>query len=1048
MDCLKKQALNYRTKVSLLEKQKDNKKREDQETASNKVVRINERDASSRVAWTSESKDSNLGFKGELARIESDRMKTSALNHTRRQAHFLMDQLQSAKDELSAFRENHRSLLNQLFTVQRDYKQKIESVTNEKRNSDEEYKRLSASFRLKDKDFVNVSRKLSELKENYNKVQFLYQEKINKFKNQYKIKLEDREKETVIALEQLQFEKQQARKRVDDLSKALSDKNVEINAMKAKIEELGSMRETLSSSNKKKHDQAETLTVKIGEYQKKYVALKNAYDLKNQDIENFEKRIEALTNENLEFHKKIQEFISEHKDLSVLNNQQDIKIKNLEMENVSLKNVREDRQDLVDMINAYKFKEKELVNDVNNLKAELETVSKDLNRALRESDKHKNRAEALEQEKRAERKSFEASQSKLEERIGIVTDQKQKLQQNIDFVEKELGTYKTNYNAEVKRRQEEKALSEEISEKYSGIMSEHKDTNLKLSEVRAENTTLSKKLIRVQTDAAEIKKELSDKAADLEEMKLLIDDYESIKIQFQDDQISLEMQIVQLTEELKSARSESHGNIDQISLLTNKISGLESDIDRVKSEKIGLEQKISNLNSVIETEHEKYSALEDELSKTVEEANAFKIREVEFVEREQNLKDENDNLQTKVDSLTTDLDAKESELSQAYITTDDYLKQQKVLTEEINKLEQQCEGLVLKNKAVMEDRDFDSQKYKDLVLEKNGLAAEIEEKSLRIAEISEKIYMQEDKEKRLYADIETLKKEIADSHQEKEAVREELRAEISDLEKQHKDYEKKIKESKDAYLDLELKNQENIRIIKKYESNILDEKEKGKDYFERLAILKEEKHEIEVKLEERVAKFNDLNFDFEKNNSEISVLKDKLKNSESKVASLSAKTNDLEQKVGDKEKLADEIAYVSKQKNALENQIEDRQNQLDLYSRWVDSQKESLQKHVIRFAQELKASSTISPLRSYLKLTEKELSKVQTALATQKLMGPQRAYMEQHFEQLTQQKTYINELMLKSTTDIDKRVKEVMGLLKQGEFIPVPPLPPQPGKKS
>jgi chromosome segregation ATPase len=1035
--------------VSLLEKYKDNKKREDQETASNnKVVRINERDASSRVSWTSEAKDHNLGFKGELARVESDRMKTSALNHTRRQAHFLMDQLQSAKDELSAFRENHRSLLNQLFTVQRDYKQKIESISSDKRNSEEEYKRLSASFRLKDKDFINVSKRLSDLKENYNKVQFLYQEKINKFKNQYKIKLEDREKETAIALEQLQFEKQQARKRVDDLSKALSDKNVEINSLKAKVDELGNVRETLSSSNKKKHDQAETLTVKIGEYQKKYVSLKNAYDLKNQDISNFEKRIEALTNENLEFHKKIQEFVLDHQESNILSNKQDIRIKNLEMENISLKNVREDRQDLVDMINAYKFKEKELVNDVNNLKAELETVSKDLNRALRDADKFKGRAEALEIEKRTDKKSFEASQFKLEERISIVSDQKQKLQHNIDLVEKELGTYKTNYNSEVKRRQEEKVLSEEISEKYSNIMAEHKEASLKLSEVRSENGVLSKKLIRVQTDTAEIKKELSDTLADLEEMKLQIDDYESLKIQFQDEQISLEMQIVQLTEELKSSRSENNGNIDQISLLTTKMSGLESDVDRLISDKIGLEQKISNLNSVIETEHEKYFALENELSKAVEETNRFKIREVEFVEREQNLKDEKDNLAAKVEVLSSDLEAKETELSQAYVTTDDYLKQQRVLTEEINKLEQQNESLVLRNKAVVEDRDFDSQKYKDLVLEKNGLAAEIEEKSLRIAEINEKVAMQDEKEKRLYSDIEALKKEISQSQKEKETVREELRAEITAIEAKQKNFEKKIKDNNNAYLELELKNQEHIRTIKKYESNILDEKEKGKDFFEKIAALKDEKHEIETKLEERVAKYNDLNFEFEKNNSEIAVLEDKLKNSEGQIKSLSAKNTELNKQVGDKDKLAEEITYVSKQKQALEDQIEDRQNQLDLYSRWVDSQKESLQKHVIRFAQELKASSAISPLKSYLKLTEKELDKVQTALATQKLMGPQRAYMEQHFEQLTQQKNYINELMLKSSADIDVRVREVMGLLKQGEFIPVPPLPPGPGIKS
>jgi len=1030
-----------------LEKQKSNKKREDQETASNKVVRINERDSANRVAWSNDAKSSELGFKGELARIDSDRMKTSALNHTRRQAHFLMEQLQSAKDELSAFRENHRSLLNQLFTVQRDYKHKIESINNEKKNSEEEYKRLSASFRLKDKDLVNVSRKLSDLKENYNRVQFLYQEKINKFKNQYKIKLEDREKETAIALEQLQFEKQQARKRVDDLSQALSDKNIEINSLKAKVSELGDVKETLSSSNKKKHDQAEVLTTKITEYQKKYVALKNAFDLKNQDISNFEKRIEALTNENLEFHKKIQEFVMEHKELNVLNNKQDIRIKNLEIENVSLKNVREDRKDLVDMINAYKFKEKELVNDVNNLKAELESVSKDLNRALKESDRQKDRADTLEQEKRNEKIAFEASQSKLEDRISIVTDQKQKLQQTVDFTEKELSTYKNNYAAEVKRRKEEKALSDEISSKYQTVVEDHKGVSLKLSEVRTENEVLSKKLIRVQTDTAELKKEISDKAADIEEMKMQIEDYESIKHQFQDDQISLEMQVVQLTEELKSTRSENHGNIDQVSILTTKISALESDIDRVKSDKIGLEQKISNLNAVIETEHEKYSALEDELAKAVDEASAFKIREVEFVEREQMLKDEQDNLNSKIESLTKSLETKEAELSQAYNSTDGYLKQQAALNEEINKLEQLNESLVLKNKSVMEDRDYDSQKYKDLVLEKNGLAAELEEKSLRIAEISEKISMQEEKEKRLYSDIATLKKEITKNHKAKEAVREEFKAEIERLEQLQKENERKIKENQEAFFDLELKNQENIRTIKKYESSILDEQEKGKDFFEKLTALKEEKHEIEIKLEERVTKFNELNFDFEKNNSEIAILNDKLKDSKTTIDSLTEKNRDLKKQVGDKAKLAEEIEYVSKQKKALEDQIDDRQNQLDLYSRWVDSQKESLQKHVIRFAQELKASTTISPLKSYLKLTEKELDKVQTTLATQKLMGPQRAYMEQHYEQLTQQKSYINELLLKSASDIEMRVKEVMGLLKQGEFIPVPPLPPQSEKK-
>lgn len=1025
--------------MTILEKL--NKKPNSKENS--KVVRIDELKETNNISFEENSPTSPFKPTTELVPQGFTSPSNAVGGQSKRQVYFLMEQLRSSKDELQAFRENHRALMSQLYTVKRDYQDKVDSVKKEKDYFADEYKRLMSSFKMKDEGFVSASRALKDIKIKYNQVQAVYAKKVADFKEQYRVKLEEKERENSKLIAESNHEKRQARGRVNELSQILSSKSEEIQALKAKIDEFDGINNMLSETSKKHIEQVEALTEMLSENKRKHDSLKRKLTEKELSIDPLTAQIENLKKDNQNFQFQIEKFLEDQEALTALRHEQAQRIKSLVEENKNLKAVKEDRSSLVDSINKFKAQEQRMLSEINSLKAKNGISAKELESSVRELQAYKRKIEELEDEKKGAAQLFEQVQIDLEKKISNLQDQKDKISSKATSLEKSLELFKANYDTEVKRRKEEKSLSDDISDKYSTLLEENKKSNLELIEEKSKNKLNTTKLVSAQTEVAELKRELFEKGEDLRDASAKIVEFENLKIQLHDDQIALETQIVQLTDELKSSRNEGFDNIDQISLLNAKLDGVEDEKNKILDSKKALESKILELKSEIEMHKAGQESLEQSLEKALEEHAVFKLKEAEFVEREEALKHEIDNLNVEIETIRKSLSGKEEELIKVFESNDAYIKQQKELMDEVYKLEKQKEALALDKQVVVQEKKREGDKLKEVISERETLVAKLEEKSLQMARVNEQVAIFNEKESRLYSDIDSLKKELKDTFKDKEALRKNLKMQISSLEEKGKDYESQIQKIKEEQLTLELSSKESDLEIKKFETIAQNEKERVEECLAKISSLKKERLETNEKLRLRIKDFNELNLSLEKNKSDMSSLKSDFEAAQKEVAKLTEQNHKLLNHIEDEKRLEKDIQHFEKSKKKFAGQIDERQKQLDLYSRWVDSQKEGLQKQVIRFAQEVKASSVLNPLKSYLKLTNKEINKIQKDLQVENLMAPHRKYMEKHLQQLTDQRDYMNDLILQSATDIESKIKEITGFLKQGDFIPVPPLPPQ-----
>lgn len=141
--------------------------------------------------------------------------------------------------------------------------------------------------------------------------------------------------------------------------------------------------------------------------------------------------------------------------------------------------------------------------------------------------------------------------------------------------------------------------------------------------------------------------------------------------------------------------------------------------------------------------------------------------------------------------------------------------------------------------------------------------------------------------------------------------------------------------------------------------------------------------------------------------------------------------------------LEDKLALVGRAESEKLETLSKREEKLNYYSRWIDIQKQNLQSHVLTLANEMKTSLEINPLKTYLKITEKEISNMKVALSKMMAFDPNKPQAEMQYEQLILQRDEVQEALNKLSVEVESRVSNLKNMLKSSEFVPTPPLPPQ-----
>ncbi len=163
---------------------------------------------------------------------------------------------------------------------------------------------------------------------------------------------------------------------------------------------------------------------------------------------------------------------------------------------------------------------------------------------------------------------------------------------------------------------------------------------------------------------------------------------------------------------------------------------------------------------------------------------------------------------------------------------------------------------------------------------------------------------------------------------------------------------------------------------------------------------------------------------------------------ETKYADLLDEKLRLEKELRELKESSEDLKIREGRSDLVREEMLERELKLNNYSRWVDSQKRSLQKHILRLAQEIKTSAAMNPLQSYLKLIEKEISRVEVLIVKSASFSAQKKSLEEQFEQLVKQRDDIKEILQESQAEAEKKSRKVLAMLKSEDMIPIPPLPP------
>lgn len=127
---------------------------------------------------------------------------------------------------------------------------------------------------------------------------------------------------------------------------------------------------------------------------------------------------------------------------------------------------------------------------------------------------------------------------------------------------------------------------------------------------------------------------------------------------------------------------------------------------------------------------------------------------------------------------------------------------------------------------------------------------------------------------------------------------------------------------------------------------------------------------------------------------------------------------------------------------AMNEQTENRERQYRFYLENLNRSKRDLREQGMRFIQELRAAKQMSPLHDFLKVTQREVSRVEIQLKRTPTVSSDRSRLEQCLTELIEQRDFLAESLEKTTQDIDKKIARLSEIIGGDTMAMTPPPPP------
>ncbi|SCW01801.1 LAFE_0E07558g1_1 [Lachancea fermentati] len=445
----------------------------------------------------SDLKDEKLVIKNERTQMESEQIQLKADLKKLEDANFtnkakneeLSKDLKTANDKYSGVELRTKELqgkiehlqidINEKCTVISDYERRIKQLEEKCQQAAEEKERLNASHLS---ELTSVNEEVDKLKKQL-KQKMLEFEKERKLMNEdssvinqgysekvsiLEEKLEKTEQENASKISSLEKQKVALENRIYEIDAATSRQNEEIKSIKLAEENVRHELAHAESQYKKKEDKfSETrkiLEEKASSAQKEILEINQTKSSLEEKISLQENEIANLSSKLNETSTKLQESLKEIQSLAVQREQQEETLKKrIEAVENSLLSSEDEKKDLMEKI---KDSNQQLIlknKEISTVEAKYE----EFNLVQKKFEDLLTKAEILETENRAyneREKEAEKEKAQLSETIVHLSNDKEKLQQNLENSQNEVGLLKSSVNSQESSTDETKELEATISQ--------------------------------------------------------------------------------------------------------------------------------------------------------------------------------------------------------------------------------------------------------------------------------------------------------------------------------------------------------------------------------------------------------------------------------------------------------------------------------------------------------------------------------------------------------------------------------------------------------
>lgn len=947
---------------------------------------------------------------------------------------------------------SYKKRLNELQTVKSDLNQKIIEISAKKRHAEEQYNRLLDTYKRKEHELESSKAQTETIRKQMEGMRASFSERLANSKKQVQEHFGAREQSFVQKLNQIKSEKDKLTSSVESLKAELSKKGntfaelqKHLDTVKAEKVALIAANENLNQALEQKEkekisqkDMLQTIgkkhnivTASLKKKQEEFLELNDKYHELQEQKKTLVEKIKILTEkaseikeaavaQNIELEKHKAEFQIVKQELFEEKKSNTIKKHRLLDLDAEAKKYYAEIHDLKDQMTVLKLKDQDQEKQIMQLKVSLEeaaVVESQLRAGIEDKNVH-HETEVRHffknlQAKEVEIKDLTENKEKLTKQLAATKLQVEKYIKAIDIYNvkiEDLGRNEVQLKSDFAKKEKEfqKELGEikleknRIQDRYDNLEKQAgqlKDEivilNAKITSSQDENRKLTEKLKLTDDEVVKLKERLqralTDKnttGASLQNSKEDLDEIRKNLIQKTCEVNNFKVLVYEKENAVKLLESNRKSLEEQIAEMSKEISTLEQKITKDFEENISLNKKIDELSVELVEASEQKANLESQM----------KVLELEL----QTEKDQNQELNNVIGRIN-------DEAIGYKMREGEFIEKLQNLEEEKNSWDAR---LIDFGQEKQEQEEAFNKRIEILQEQKNSALLNLEQSNNKITELEAKLQTESESKKALEEKIIALEKEIADKTMS-------LNSEIEGYKAKMNDQLEAVQNFEDTIVDLKAN-------VERFEQN-------EKSNLEKIDALKKEiaaKNEKSNELQKTVAK--------------------QTESEAQKFKQLQEKYIVMEKQMLEAQKIADELQAKMVDQNEFltkynENQqrLEQREEQLNYFSRWVDLQKQGLQNHVVKLAQELRTSIEMNPMKTYLQITEREISKVEVLLSKSNVFGAIKLQYEEQYEQLITQRDEIKGLIEIMAQEVNQRADKLTGMLKHSEFIPVPPLPPK-----